>query len=253
MTSLELTGKVAVVTGARRGIGAAITRALLTHGATVVACGRNADQVATQVRELTTLAPGRVIGYAGDLTTDTGRRALLETSGPVDILVNNAGGFTRVVDTVESTLDEWNEQIEVNLTIPFLLCQTVLPGMIERRWGRIVNIGSIVAAAPQNGNAIGYVAAKSGLVGFTRQMAAEVAPYGITANVVNPGTIKTEHLTEYFEASPTADEAAIASRIPIGRLGRPDEIAGVVPYLVSDTGGFVTGSVFDINGGAIHA
>ncbi|MGX6509598.1 SDR family NAD(P)-dependent oxidoreductase [Rhodococcus sp. SJ-2] len=253
MTALDLTDRVAVVTGARRGIGAAIAATLLDHGATVVVCARNPTQVEEKVHQLDKRAPGRVRGCASDLTTAQGRTTLLQTVNAVDILVNNAGGFTRPVDTLNSTADEWNGHLAVNLTVPFLLCQSVLPGMIERGWGRIVNIGSIVTTAPQRDNAIGYVAAKSGLVGFTRQLALEVAAHGVTANVVNPGTIGTEHLADYFVESGGDGEAAMTSRIPMGRLGRPDEIAGVIPYLVSDAGGFITGSVIDINGGAVTA
>ncbi len=253
MSRPDLTGRTAIVTGSRRGIGAAIVRELLDHGATVVVCGRGEAGVADLVRTLDTTAPGRVRGCAADLTTAHGREHLLETAATVDILVNNAGGFTRVMDTLSATLDEWNDQLAVNLTVPFLLCQAVLPAMIERGWGRIVNIGSIVASAPQLGNAIGYAAAKAGLAGFTRQLAAEVAHTGVTANVVNPGTIGTEHLRDYLAVSDRMTEQSLAGRIPVGRLGRPAEIAGVIPYLVSDAGAFITGAVLDINGGAIHA
>ncbi|MGW1028001.1 SDR family NAD(P)-dependent oxidoreductase [Streptomyces sp. NPDC002577] len=251
MTAPQLFGRVAVVTGARRGIGAAIAAVLLDHGATVVTSGRDEAQLVEQAEVLG--KRGHVIPCAGDLRTAEGRARLLETAGPVDILVNNAGGFTHASTTLGSTPEDWAQQIEVNLTVPFLLCQAVLPGMVERRWGRILNIGSVVASAPQLGNAIGYVAAKSGLVGFTRQLAAEVAGQGVTANVLNPGTVKTEHLEEYFAASDTVSERTLSSAIPVGRLGRPDEIAALVPYLVSEASGFLTGSVIDINGGAIHA
>lgn len=251
--TIDLSGKCAVVTGARRGIGAAIARALLDHGAGVVICGRNAEQVQAQAGELDAAFPGRARGYAGDLLAAHARTELLTTTPRIDILVNNAGGFTRTVDTLGCREDEWNEQLAANLTMPFLLCQAVLPQMIERRWGRIVNIGSIVAAAPQQDNAIGYVAAKSGLVGFTRQLAVEVAPHGVTANVVNPGTVLTEHLEDYLAASDTASEDVLAARIPVGRLARPHEIAGVVPYLASEAGAFITGAVVDVNGGAVHA
>ncbi|MGW1814973.1 SDR family NAD(P)-dependent oxidoreductase [Streptomyces sp. NPDC002125] len=251
MTTQDLSGHVAVVTGARRGIGAAIAAALLEHGATVVIGGRDEALLARKAEELG--EHGRVIPCAADLRTAAGRTRLLEAAGRVDILVNNAGGFTRAATTRDTTPDDWRQQLEINLTIPFLLCQSVLPGMIERGWGRILNIGSVVASAPQLGNAIGYVAAKSGLVGFTRQLAAEVAGLGVTANVLNPGTVKTEHLDEYFAASDTVSESTLSAAVPVGRLGRPDEIAAIVPYLVSNASGFLTGSVIDINGGAIHA
>ncbi len=252
MATTDLEGRVALVTGARRGIGFAIATALLEHGASVVVGGRDPAQFDDLQQRLEQIAPGRVYGCAADLTTEAGRAALVGAAPQIDILVNNAGGFTDVVDTLTSTEDEWNQQLHLNLTVPFLLCQAVLPQMIDRKWGRIINIGSVVVAAPQLGNAIGYVAAKSGLVGFTKQLSAEVASHGVTANVINPGTIKTEHLGEYFEASGVTEES-IASGIAVGRLGRPAEIAAAVPFLASEQGGFITGAVIDINGGAVSA
>lgn len=251
MTPPVLASRVAVVTGARRGIGAAIAGALLDAGATVVVCGRRADQVGAAVAELA--ARGNAVPFAGDLA-DAGERARLPgAAGPVDILVNNAGGFVRAATTLDCAPEEWSEQLAANLTLPFLLSQAVLPGMIARGYGRIVNIGSVVAAAAQPGNSIAYVAAKAGLVGLTRQMAAEVAGSGVTVNAVNPGTVHTEHLDQYFAASPGIGPEDLAARIPLGRLGWPEEIAGVVPFLASPAGAYTTGAVIDINGGAVHA
>jgi NAD(P)-dependent dehydrogenase (short-subunit alcohol dehydrogenase family) len=240
------------VTGARRGIGAAIAEALLTAGARVVVCGRDGAQVEAAVAGLRGRGLARAEGFAGELGSADGRTALLAVAGDVDVLVNNAGGFLRAATTLESTQQEWEEQLRANLTLPFLLCQAVLAGMVARGWGRIVNIGSVTATAPQLGNAAGYVAAKSGLVGFTRQLALEVAGTGVTANVVNPGTVGTEHLAEYVDAS-AISERELAERIPVGRLGRPGEIAALLPYLVSDEAGFLTGAVIDVNGGAVTA
>jgi NAD(P)-dependent dehydrogenase (short-subunit alcohol dehydrogenase family) len=245
--SIDLSDRTAVVTGARRGIGAAIATTLAAHGASVVLCGRDARGLKEQAAHL----GGRAV--PGDLTDPAVRRSLLDAVGRIDILVNNAGGFLKPSTTVECAADEWADQLALNLTVPFELCRLVLPGMIERGWGRIVNIGSLVAEAPQLGNNIAYVAAKAGLVGFTRQLAAEVAAAGVTANVVNPGTIHTEHLSDYLAATDEVSKESLAQWIPVGRLGRADEIAGVVPYLVSDLGAFTTGAVININGGAIHA
>lgn len=242
-----------MVTGARRGIGAAIAEALLDAGARVVVCGRDADQVAAAVAGFRERGFAGAEGFAGDLGSAEGRAALLAAAGDIDVLVNNAGGFLRATTTADSTEQEWEAQLRTNLTLPFLLCQTVLPGMLSRGWGRIVNVGSVVAAAPQLGNAIGYVAAKSALVGFTRQLALEVAGSGVTANVLNPGTVGTEHLADYFAASAEVSEQDLARRIPMGRLGRPREIATLVPYIASDDAAFLTGAVIDINGGAVTA
>lgn len=247
--SAGLHGRTAVVTGARRGIGAAIARVLLDEGARVVVCGRDGPVLAEQAAAL---GPGAST-FAGDLRDPAARTRLAEFAGPAGILVNNAGGFLRAATTADCSAAEWAEQLELNLTVPFELCRLFLPGMLRGGWGRIVNIGSVVAEAPQLGNSIAYVAAKAGLVGFTRQLAAEVAGSGVTANVINPGTIHTEHLADYFAASADTSAQSLAQRIPVGRLGRAEEVAALVPYLVSDAGAFTTGSVFNVNGGAIHA
>ncbi|GAA2357626.1 SDR family NAD(P)-dependent oxidoreductase [Dactylosporangium salmoneum] len=248
-----LAGRTAVVSGARRGIGAAIAEALLAAGARVVVCGRDAVQVEAAVTGLRGRGFAGAEGFGGDLHTAEARAELLTAAGAVDILVNNAGGFLRTTTTLDATDEEWDEQLRANLTLPFLLCRAVLPGMLGRGWGRIINVGSVTATAPQLGNAIGYVAAKSGLVGFTRQLALEVAGTGVTANVVNPGTVGTEHLADYFAASPQVSEAELAQRIPMGRLGRPREIAALIPCIASDDAAFLTGAVIDVNGGAVTA
>jgi NAD(P)-dependent dehydrogenase (short-subunit alcohol dehydrogenase family) len=125
--------------------------------------------------------------------------------------------------------------------------------MIEHKWGRIVNIGSITASAPALGNATGYVAAKAGLIGFTRQLALEVARHGVTVNAINPGTVATEHLRDYLDTEGAVSHDALTASIPVGRLGAPHEIAGIVPYIASDLGAFMTGAVVEINGGALMA
>jgi NAD(P)-dependent dehydrogenase (short-subunit alcohol dehydrogenase family) len=244
--------RTAVVTGSRRGIGAAIAEALLGAGLDVVVCGRDRDQVSAAIDRLHADGWEHARGFAGDLVLESERNRLVPEAGRVDVLVNNAGGFLRASETRDTTRSEWDDQLEANLTLPFMLCQAVLPGMLEREWGRIVNIGSVTAVAPQRGNAIGYVAAKAGLVGFTRQLAAEVAGTGVTANVVNPGTVATEHLEDYAEESGAALDD-LGSSIPVGRLGRPREIGAIVPYLVSEDSAFMTGAVIDINGGAVSA
>lgn len=159
----------------------------------------------------------------------------------------------RAVDTLQSSSDEWRQQLDVNLTGPFLISRAVLPGMLERKWGRIINIGSITASAPALGNAVGYVAAKAGLVGFTRQLALEVAQHGVTVNAINPGTVATEHLRDYLSTEGAVSHDSLTASIPVGRLGTPQEIAGIVPYIASDLGAFMTGAVVEINGGALMA
>lgn len=251
--AISLDGKVALVTGARQGIGAAIAAALLESGASVVITGRDPQQVAQSVRLLGSESGKAVRGFVGNVADEADIARLLNDVPRIDILVNNAGGFLRAVDTLESTRDEWQQQLTVNLTGPFLICQAVLPGMIERKWGRILNIGSITASAPALGNAVGYVAAKAGLIGFTRQLALEVARHGVTVNAINPGTVATEHLRDYLATAGAVSHDSLTTTIPVGRLGAPQEIAGIVPYIASDLGAFMTGAVVEINGGALMA
>lgn len=250
MTGADLSGRVAVVTGARRGIGAAIAQVLLAHGASVVACGRSVPDMEAFADSMR--PHGTCLPFGGDLLHDDARARLLELVPSVDILVNNAGGFVDAFTAADCPADEWQAQLDANLTLPFRLIQTVLPSMTAKRWGRIINVGSVVATTPQVGNSIAYVAAKAGLLGLTKQVALEVAAFGVTVNIVNPGAILTEHLQDYFDSS-TVTEQDLAARIPVGRLGQPNEIAAIIPFLASEAGAYTTGSSIDVNGGVIHA
>lgn len=237
--------RVALVTGARRGIGAAVVATLAEAGLTVAAGVRTAVEV-----------PGAELTVVGDVTVsqDTERMVaeVTERLGPIDVLVNNAGGFLRASTTLETTVNEWEDQLLLNLTAPFVVTRAVLPEMLERGWGRVVTIGSVVARHPALGNAAAYVAAKAGVVGWTRQLALEIAGSGVTANIVNPGTTHTEHLNDYLHVSRT-DPSELALGIPVGRLGTPAEIAAAVRYLVSEDAGYATGISLDVNGGIVMA
>lgn len=195
---------------------------------------------------------GTCTPFGGDLLQDSVRARLLERVPQVDILVNNAGGFIDSFTAGDCPPGEWQAQLDANLTLPFRLMQAVLPSMTAHRWGRIINVGSVVATTPQVGNSIAYVAAKAGLLGLTKQVALEVAQFGVTVNIVNPGAILTEHLRDYFDASPVKEQD-LAARIPVGRLGLPDEVAAIIPFLASEAGAYTTGSSIDVNGGVIHA
>jgi NAD(P)-dependent dehydrogenase (short-subunit alcohol dehydrogenase family) len=248
-------GRRAVVTGSRRGIGAAIAQALAEAGHDVLICGRsNPAEIADAASRLQAKTGSKVCSFIGDLTSSTEIRRLEIAAnselGGVDILVNNAGGFLQALPAIETPVSDWQAQIDANLTSPFLLSQRFLPTMIDQGWGRIVNIGSVVARSPAAGNAIGYVAAKAGLLGMSRQLALEVAGTGVTVNVVHPGSIATEHLNEYFDAGPDGTRKQLTESIPVGRLGEAYEIAAILPYLVSDEAAFTTGASIDINGGA---
>jgi 3-oxoacyl-[acyl-carrier protein] reductase len=239
----RLDGRVALITGASGGIGAAIARALHAQGATVVLSG-------TRVAALEALAAelgARAVVAPADLALPEAAESLIAAAeaaaGPVDILVNNAG-LTRDGLALRMKDADWQAVIEVDLAAPFRLARAALKGMLRRRVGRIISISSIVGATGNAGQA-NYAAAKAGLVGMSKALAQEVASRGVTVNVVAPGFIETA-MTDVL---PEAQRQALAQRIPLGRLGRPDDIAGAVVYLASDAAAWVTGATLHVNGG----
>lgn len=239
----DLTGKAALVTGASGGIGGAIARVLHAQGATVGLSGTRVGPLEELAAEL----GERAHVLACDLSDATAVEALPKAAaaamGSVDILVNNAG-ITRDNLFMRMSDAEWASVIEVNLTSTFRLCRGVLRGMMKVRWGRIVNIGSVVGATgnPGQGN---YAAAKAGLVGLSKSLAAEVASRGITVNVVAPGFITTAMTDKLNDEQ----KARILGAVPAGRMGEPAEIAAAVLYLASAEAGYVTGSTLHVNGG----
>jgi NAD(P)-dependent dehydrogenase (short-subunit alcohol dehydrogenase family) len=218
----------------------------------MIATGSRPDAAADAAECLRQAHGTATASFAGDLAADGTAAELVGAAerelGPVDILVNNAGGFVDPLTTLQTERSDWEDMVATNLTAPFLLTRAVLPGMLARGWGRIINIGSEVALSPMLGNAVAYSAAKAGLIGFTKHVALEVAGTGVTANVINPGTIGTEHLDDVFAGS-DVEADALAGSIPLGRFGTPDEVAGVVPFLASDLGAYTTGAVIGIDGG----
>ncbi|MFO1249226.1 MAG: 3-oxoacyl-[acyl-carrier-protein] reductase [Alphaproteobacteria bacterium] len=240
----DLTGKTALVTGASGGIGGAIAKSLHAQGAKVVLSGTRAEALEAVRGELGAnafIAPANL----SDIASVEGLvKAAEEAAGSgIDILVNNAGItkdnlFMRMKD------EEWDQVIAVNLTAAFRLSRAVLRGMMKKRWGRIIQITSVVGATgnPGQGN---YAAAKAGLVGMSKSLAAEVASRNITVNAVAPGFIQTA-MTEVLT---DLQKEMIASRIPAGRMGLPTEIAAAVTYLASDEAAYVTGETIHINGG----
>ena len=240
----DLTGKVALVTGATGGIGEAIARALHARGATVVLTGRREAEL-TRVAEA--LGGERVHIAPADLSDPTLPAALVEgveaRLGALDILVNNAG-FTRDMLALRMGDADWNAVLEVDLTAPFRLARAALRGMMKRRHGRIVSIASIVGVTGNAGQA-NYSAAKAGLIGMSKSLAQEVATRGVTVNVVAPGFVKTA----MTDALPEAARTALLSRIPSGRMGAPEDVAAAVVYLASAEAAWVTGQTLHVNGG----
>jgi 3-oxoacyl-[acyl-carrier protein] reductase len=240
----DLTGKTALVTGASGGIGGAIAKALHAQGAAVVLSGTRAEALEAVKAELGSrafIAPANLSDIA---SVEALPKAAEDAAGAgIDILVNNAG-ITRDNLFMRMKDEEWDQVIAVNLTAAFRLSRAVLRGMMKKRWGRIVQITSVVGATgnPGQGN---YAAAKAGLVGMTKSLAAEVASRNITVNAVAPGFIQTA-MTDVLTDQ---QKEAIATRIPAGRMGMPEEIAAAVLYLASPEAAYVTGETIHVNGG----
>lgn len=234
--------RVAIVTGGTRGIGEAISLALKDMGITVAANYAGNEEKAKAFTDRTGIAAFKF--DVGDFeATQAGVKAIEEAIGPVDIVVNNAG-ITRDGTLLKMTYDMWDDVIRTNLGGCFNLAKATFPGMRDRKWGRIVNIGSINGQAGQYGQ-VNYAAAKSGIHGFTKALAQEGARFGVTVNAIAPGYIDTDMVA----AVPADVLEKIVAKIPVGRLGQASEIARGVAFLCSEEGGFVTGSTLSINGG----
>ena len=234
--------RVAIVTGGTRGIGEAISLALRDAGMTVAANYAGNEEKAKAFTDRTGIA-----AYKWDVgdydACHEGVRQVEAEIGPVDVVINNAG-ITRDGTILKMSREMWEDVIRVNLGGCFNMAHAVFPGMRERKWGRIVNIGSINGQAGQYGQ-VNYAAAKSGIHGFTKALSQEGARFGVTVNAIAPGYIDTDMVA----AVPPEVLEKIVAKIPVGRLGQAHEIARGVAFLCSEDGGFVTGSTLSINGG----
>lgn len=235
-------GRVALVTGGTRGIGEAISVALKDAGYSVAANYGGNDDAARQFSQRTGI-PAYKFDVSDFEAVQAGVARVVSDLGPVEVLVNNAG-ITRDTTIHRMTFEQWDDVIRTNLTSCFNLSRAVIEGMRERGFGRIVNIGSVNGQAGQYGQ-VNYAAAKSGLHGFTKALAQEGAAKGITVNAIAPGYIDTDMVRS---VPPNVLEKIVA-RIPVGRLGKAEEIARGVLFLVGDDAGFITGSTLSINGG----
>ena len=241
----DLSGRVAFVTGASRGIGKAIALRLAAAGAAVAASAR-ADH-ARPVADEIVAAGGAAQALSVDVT-DAGSlreavRAALDRFERIDILVNNAG-IVRDQLLMRMKPEEWDAVIATNLTAAFTCTQAVLRPMLKQRWGRVISVGSVVGQSGNPGQA-NYAAAKAGLTGFSKALAREVAARGITVNVVAPGFIETD-MTARLDA---AARNTLAEQIPAGRLGLPEDVAAAVCFLASDDASYITGQIVGVNGG----
>ena len=246
MTATTLEGKVAIVTGGTRGIGAAVARWLAERGAGVVVSGRDADRVAAAVKDLEDAGP--IHGVAADVAkrddADRLAEAARERFGRVDVLVNNAG-ITRDGLLLRMKDDDWDAVMDVNLRGAFLMTRAVTKIMVRQKsGGRVINIASTAGAMGNAGQA-NYSAAKAGLIGFTKATARELAHGQILVNAVAPGLIDTDM------AAALSDKAreALLAQVPLGRMGTPREVAEMVGFLAGEESAYITGQVFHVNGG----
>ena len=242
---MDLTSRVALVTGASRGIGRATALALARQGATVVAAARgdNARPVADEIVAAGLKAEAVTLDVTDPPSVEAAIGGVLERHGRIDILVSNAG-ITRDQLLLRMKREDWDAVLATNLTATFTICQAVLRPMLKQRGGRVIAISSVVGQMGNAGQA-NYAASKAGLIGFCKSMAREVASRGITVNVVAPGLIETD-MTKALTGTSREDWA---ERIPLGRLGSPEDVAHAVCFLASDEASYITGHVLAVNGG----
>jgi 3-oxoacyl-[acyl-carrier protein] reductase len=243
MTTWE--GRVALVTGASRGIGRATARALAARGASVVASARgdHADAVAAEIQAAGGRAEARTLDVTEPAAIEAAVAEVLSRHGRLDVLVNNAG-ITRDQLLLRLKRDDWDAVLDTNLTAVAMLTRAVLKPMIKQRWGRIISLTSVVGQSGNAGQA-NYAAAKAGLIGFTKAVALEVASRGITVNAVAPGIIDTDMTRVLSQGA----QEVWADRIPLRRLGTPEDVAEAVVFLASDEASYITGHVLAVNGG----
>lgn len=244
---MNLDNKIALVTGASRGIGRAIAEQLSANGATVIGTATTdggADAITAYLKEAGHNGIGMQLNVTEPESINSVIAAIKEQFGSTpDILINNAG-ITRDNLLMRMKEDEWGDILQTNLTSVFRLSKAVMRGMMKKRWGRIVSIGSVVGTMGNAGQS-NYAAAKAGLIGFSKSLGREVAMRGITVNVVAPGFIDTD----MTKALPEEQRKALSDQIPAARLGDPSDIAATVAFLASDGAAYITGETINVNGG----
>ena len=244
MNQIDLKGRVAVITGGARGIGFACARRFIESGARVALWDLDGDAITAAVASLGAAARGFVVDVANEGGINAARQSTLEAFGQIDIVVNNAGITGPNVKTWEYPPADFRRVVEIDLVAPYLVSRALVPHMIERGYGRIVNIAS-VAGKEGNPNAPAYSAAKAGLIGLTKSLGKELATSGVLCNCVTPAAAETD----IFKQMTEAHIAFMKSKIPMNRFVQVEEIAAMVAWLASEDCSFTTGGVFDISGG----
>jgi 3-oxoacyl-[acyl-carrier protein] reductase len=245
MTSIDLAGRTAFVTGSTRGIGLAVARALHAAGAKVAIVGRDESRARAVAEEIGSGTAGVACDVAVASQVEAAIAAAEAALGPIDILVNNAG-LTRDNILLRLSEEDWDAVLDANLKGAFFTTRAVIKGMMKRRAGRIINIGSVVGLTGNKGQA-NYAASKAGLVGLTKSVAKEYASRGVLANCIAPGFIETDMTA----ALPSEARTALLEQIALGRLGRPEDIAAAVLFLASDLAAYITGQVLVVDGGMV--
>jgi len=241
-----ISSRIALVTGASRGIGKTIAETLAQQGATVIGTATSESGAAAITAWISTLSPksrGAVLDVGSDASVDALFASIAEREGAPEILVNNAG-ITRDNLLMRMKAEEWNDVVSTNLSSVYRVCKASLRGMMKARFGRIVNVSSVVALIGNPGQT-NYAAAKAGMIGFTKSLAREIASRNITVNVVAPGFIDTD-MTRALDEKQVQ---TLREQIPLGRLGTSADIAGAVAFLASDCGSYITGETLSVNGG----
>jgi NAD(P)-dependent dehydrogenase (short-subunit alcohol dehydrogenase family) len=248
----ELKGKAAIVTGATAGIGKSIATLLAEEGVNVAAIGRDRERgsaVEAMLREPGTESFFARCDVSSPEEVESAYSDIARRLGRVDILVNCAGGFPRPALVSEYSVADWDELLNSNLRSAFLLTRLVLPGMVDQKWGRIVNISSGAALSVSYLTSAIYAAAKAGMLGFTRHVAAEVAPYGVTVNATTPGLTMSERIAKIYTPEMTAERL---KHVPVGRMSQPEEQAAAVLFLCSGKAAFITGATLNVSGGMVY-
>lgn len=249
--SVDLRGKLSLVTGSSRGIGQAIALNLATNGSDVIVNYQTSEAQAHEVVEKIRSLGVQSVGFQADVSSVKEVERMIQAieqqmRANIDILVNNAGTPLRLSSIEDISLELWNRVIAINLTGAMLCSRCIIPGMKEKKWGRIINVSSISARSGGGPGGIPYASSKAGLSGFTKGLAKELGPTGITVNAIAPGVIMTE-IHEKFSTKESLK--SLKKLTPLGRLGKPEDVSGAVLFLASESASYITGETIAINGG----